>query len=296
MKAANNLEEINRLESDLKRFQNRSYVQRELLHAIVNKIMYSILLEQERALIQVGFPQFTSDVVAKLESCLNYSKQLISSNANQNVFDHEPQLERAILRQRVFVCALLSVRLNYLNNSELNRRLDVDIGDLKRMSSVESDISGDWAFGDDQRDRRNKKRQATERSNASSGYTIAPTLAGFSSVQRMPPQHAAHLPIQPQQLSYPILPAVSSTLSMKPSWTSGRPRKAESPQPYNPLFPYASGGRGQSRPVTTHQRPSTSISNNDLAPGQSSISNEIDTSTGNLNKLSSMIRNMNKNR
>lgn len=80
-------------------------VQRELLQAVINKVLYTLLLEQQRILVTLQFPRFSKTFLPRIE---NMSLFTTAPNAS-SLF--EDLTTREIVSQRKFVCALLSLRL-----------------------------------------------------------------------------------------------------------------------------------------------------------------------------------------
>lgn len=217
-------------EEELKRFEKRCYVQRELLHAIVNKTMLNLLIEQERALSYIGFPRFAEDFADKLE---NYFSSLkfqaaasvsgaVSGTGGSNTFlspstqgEIESQIENSLHSQQLLVCALLSFRikshvLESHSDSFEHSSFMSKPPDLKRMSSVESDISGDWdrdsaAAGEDSNHRRRRKRRISTPSSSheleidSSSFDSSSQIA--SSVEMAADVDSSKLPLFQQLLA-----------------------------------------------------------------------------------------------
>ena len=143
-------------------FANRCLVQRELLHAIVNKTLVSLLIEQEKVLSLLEFPKFDGKVLSLLNNCIINAQSQITSTAvskPMNTFDYSIELNQSITQQSKLVCVLLSIRLTGLPNSNTT----ILSLDLKRSSSVESDRSGDWMNedGSNTPNRRRRRRKIT---------------------------------------------------------------------------------------------------------------------------------------
>ena len=108
------------------RFLNRCNVQREVLTAVVNKTLFAILLEQQQVLTMINFPRFTIDILEKFELILGelqsnivISKTSSSSSSSQTQSQAQstvgiltPQLIQQIEEQKVYICALLSLKVN----------------------------------------------------------------------------------------------------------------------------------------------------------------------------------------
>jgi hypothetical protein len=76
------------LQADRKQFETRVDVQLELLHSIINKTLYTLLLEQQSLLTKLKFPQFTKehfDIISKkydaprVSEILSKQKRLVGS-------------------------------------------------------------------------------------------------------------------------------------------------------------------------------------------------------------------------
>jgi hypothetical protein len=92
---------------DRKRFQSRCEVQREVLHSVVNKVIYSLLMDQQRTLVAAGFPHFSSGTVERIQTVM---AALRSGEQPETKFDG-PLLEELSIQKKL-VCALLSLRVN----------------------------------------------------------------------------------------------------------------------------------------------------------------------------------------
>jgi hypothetical protein len=102
--------------------------------------MYTLLLEQQRAMLTIQFPHFSADVISKLENCVLSSRSMTSNSMLshqflQNAFDHEPQLESIITQQRKLIGVLLSLRLTHFH-SQIGGF--VDMPKLQRMICMEA--------------------------------------------------------------------------------------------------------------------------------------------------------------
>ena len=67
------------IQADRKRFRSRCAVQREVLHAVVNKTIYSLLMDQQRALVAAGFPRFSTLIVERIQNTMGALKSSPSS-------------------------------------------------------------------------------------------------------------------------------------------------------------------------------------------------------------------------
>ena len=92
-------------------------MQREVLHAAVNKTVYALLMDQQQALIAAEFPRFTPAVVERIQvaiAALKSGETPLSNGVvvgqSANIF--EPSLMEELAAQRKIVCAMLSLRVN----------------------------------------------------------------------------------------------------------------------------------------------------------------------------------------
>lgn len=88
--------------AEKQKFERKSESQRVLLHAFINKVMFEMLLEQEKVLAALHFPRFSNEFVKHLESA---SKRNTSGGINS------PEISSEISSQQRLLCALLSIRL-----------------------------------------------------------------------------------------------------------------------------------------------------------------------------------------
>jgi hypothetical protein len=105
---------------DMKKFRKHCEVQIELLDAIINKTMYSILLEQEQLLTQLHFPFFTNNFIQQLTSRLNQRKTFLQNRNFQelnNKFFFETSTNQDLLYQQKVICSLLSIRLSVVQQN-----------------------------------------------------------------------------------------------------------------------------------------------------------------------------------
>jgi hypothetical protein len=112
-------------QEEQRRLQNRCEVQRELLAAIINKTMFSMLVEQQQMLADMRFPGFSISFADSLKAVPR--QNMLASSSTTSFF--EENITKEIQKQQTLVCALLSVRL--LNVSQrgiprLNRSLSTD--------------------------------------------------------------------------------------------------------------------------------------------------------------------------
>jgi hypothetical protein len=79
-----------------------------MVHAIVNKTLYSLLLEQLRALSHIGFPRATPQLIERLESFMESRR---SGSVAQGA-EYDPALVKDVLSVKTLLCATLSLRVN----------------------------------------------------------------------------------------------------------------------------------------------------------------------------------------
>ena len=112
------------------RFQRRSALQREVLSALVNKILLALLLDQFTVLVDLKLPLFSADTLKALQVWASGSEVLRVvrgkntagwTAANQSEAEMKyraefqsmySQLEPEVVRLRSITCALLSIRLH----------------------------------------------------------------------------------------------------------------------------------------------------------------------------------------
>jgi hypothetical protein len=111
--------------TDIIKLRKRAVVQTELFIALINKTMYSLLIEQEKMLSEIAFPGFSRNFVLSMETALNQRKSVLqqgNTNALKNMPFFDANMAKEIAQQRKFVCALLSIRLNMLQDRRLKQR------------------------------------------------------------------------------------------------------------------------------------------------------------------------------
>lgn len=96
-------------------------IKKELIHSIINKTMFSILLEQERVLSEINFPHFNRNIIEKIEDFIRRKKNAITGGSNIEVL-FDPNLIQEIMLQSGLICGLLSLRLNALNSIHISRQ------------------------------------------------------------------------------------------------------------------------------------------------------------------------------
>jgi hypothetical protein len=146
-----------RQHTELMIFRNHCAVQQELLHALINKSLFALLVEQQTQLAQLGFPRFSMQIVELLKKYIETRKA--THNAAKAEFD--PALTRQVVVQRELVCALLSVRLHTIH-TERSRAAQVTKSKLARAHSIdqEADVTGgDPNYYDAEAKKRRKRRR-----------------------------------------------------------------------------------------------------------------------------------------
>lgn len=127
------------------RFRNHCAVQQELLHALVNKALFTLLLEQQIQLAAIGFPRFSSAFVEKLKLYIQGRKK--SAN-NHHKTEIDAALVQQIASQQELLCAFLSVRLNTVS-VERARAAQLARPRLSRAASVGDNDTGAGPAGGD---------------------------------------------------------------------------------------------------------------------------------------------------
>lgn len=166
--------------------KDRILVQRELLHAIVNRIFHKLLLQQQRLLYQIGFPGFSVEVIRMLDDAIN---QAVSNPSIHSPYSHVPKLLDQVAHQSVLVCSCLSLRLHSLKFDDVQSPMNASINPndmmsndvnlnalsgtpMRRMSSLESDRSGDWSQNNRRKRRRRVKMVGNDIDGVSDGYSM----------------------------------------------------------------------------------------------------------------------------
>jgi hypothetical protein len=142
--------------SELMIFRNHCAVQQELLHALINKAMFALLVEQQTQLAQLGFPRFSLQFVETLKSCVQARKN--AASAVKTEFD--AALVKQVHAQRELVCAFLSVRLQTVS-TERSRAAQLNKTKLSRAQSIdqESEAGSDLNYFDAEAKKRRKRRR-----------------------------------------------------------------------------------------------------------------------------------------
>ena len=102
-------------------------MQREVLHAVVNKTTYALLMDQQRALVAAGFPKFSSSVVERIQQAMAALKSGVAAASasastpaagGQPASNFDPALLEELAAQKRIMCALLSLRVNLAPNPQ----------------------------------------------------------------------------------------------------------------------------------------------------------------------------------
>lgn len=100
------------LQGDLTRHKEKSMVQLEVLHALVNEALLTLLREQFEALAQVNFPSATMALFERIEAATVSASSKSHGTGQGNVAElTEAALKETMTRLQLVVTALLSVRL-----------------------------------------------------------------------------------------------------------------------------------------------------------------------------------------
>ena len=156
-------------------------MQREVLHSVVNKTVYSLLMDQQRALVAAGFPRFSSSVMERIQMAMLAVRNGDAPGGTpaaggQPASNFDPTLLKDIAEQKKIMCALLSFRVNLAPNPNQraggsSRRDGSDAGQgafppLMRGSSVGSDFhsggqnsKSDYYSQDAKQQRKAKRRK-----------------------------------------------------------------------------------------------------------------------------------------
>lgn len=173
---------IAKAEAEYQQHQSHCLVQREVLHATVNRAFHKLLIQQEECLLSIGFPGFTTEIIRKIDEAL-----IVAQNSASAIspYHRVPNLVDAIARQSILVCALLSIVLIPMMENSLPFGSTLDSNDenafeavsFRRMSSVESDRSGDWNQQQEQKRRRRRRGGAKHKNRQVSAAEAHNTMA-----------------------------------------------------------------------------------------------------------------------
>ena len=118
------------------KFRNHCAVQQELLHALVNKALFTLLVEQQTQLAQIGFPRFSTAFVDKLKLYIQNRKK---SNNNLHTIEYDAAVVQQVKAQQEILCAFLSVRLNTVS-VERARAAQLARPRLSRAASMDQEF------------------------------------------------------------------------------------------------------------------------------------------------------------
>jgi hypothetical protein len=115
--------------------------------SIINKTMYSMLLEQQSILTEIGFPRFNAAFIEQLQSFVERRRVLPSTAQSGQPppveFEYSPVIVDTIANQRKMVCAFLSLRLFAVN--EERSRLQA-VANRMKAASASSRVGGSEAL------------------------------------------------------------------------------------------------------------------------------------------------------
>lgn len=170
--------------SEVMRFRNHCAVQQELLHALINKALFALLLEQQTQLARIAFPRFSMTIVEALKSYMNGRKTASMSSANSDhKLDFDSTLSSQIAAQQELVCAFLSTRLNTVS-MERSRAAQLSKQKLTRASSIDQDseLGGDLNYFDAEAKKRRKRRRIiTQHHNDSYSSSAVSSYGAYNS-------------------------------------------------------------------------------------------------------------------
>lgn len=139
------------------------------MHALINKTLFSLLIEQEKVLASLHFPRFNEVFTQTLESAAR-SHMIASSSSSSSLptsfFDN--MIAAELSQQRRLVCALLSLRLL--------APITLPGPRLQRAMSTESDAADSLGGEDGNHD--GKKLRKRRRSILPQGYGFATGSVG----------------------------------------------------------------------------------------------------------------------
>lgn len=93
--------------------------QHQLLHVLINKTLYHLLLEQQKILLQIDFPYFSTSFLRKLELTILSNKDAISTISSNNSSFFDSSIIEIIKKQRKLINVLLYLRLRLLNHIQI---------------------------------------------------------------------------------------------------------------------------------------------------------------------------------
>jgi hypothetical protein len=156
---------------EMKKFHTRCDVRREILFAVVNKTMFSLLIEQIKILSEIKFPHFTPKIVEKIEmisSCivlgndieseLKVMKRFIGSFLSLRNLGGNRSMQSSDNRNKKIVN-------NYSNNSSVKQMMKPITPSFSRGLSEDvlmSDNTIHDFLSDDAKKKRKKRRKLSE--------------------------------------------------------------------------------------------------------------------------------------
>jgi hypothetical protein len=105
---------------EMKKFRKHCEVQIELLNAVINKIMFSILMEQVKLLNDLNFPLLHSDFYMSLMSSFSLKKSNLLTRGKESLLSNaffEEKINTTLLSQQKLLCAVFSIRLTTIQES-----------------------------------------------------------------------------------------------------------------------------------------------------------------------------------
>jgi hypothetical protein len=100
---------------EMKKFRKHCEVQIELLNAVINKIMFSVLMEQVKLLSDLNFPLLHSDFYMSLMSSFSLKKSNLLTRGKESLLANaffDEKINTTLLSQQKLLCAVFSIRLN----------------------------------------------------------------------------------------------------------------------------------------------------------------------------------------
>lgn len=212
------------------RFRNHCAVQQELLHALVNKALFTLLVEQQTQLALIGFPRFSNTFVDKLKSYM----QNRLKNASKT--EYEAALVQQVTSQRELLCAFLSVRLTTVS-VERSRAAQLARPRLSRAASIDhdSEIASDPNYFDAEAKKLRKRRRIiTQHHNDSYSHSGVSSYGSYDSPRGGGGGGGASLSHDSPPGQYPY-----ADYSHPPGGSYARPRQQDS---YYPRVDDGAGG------------------------------------------------------
>jgi hypothetical protein len=113
---------------EMKRFRKHCEVQSELLQAIINKIMFSILMEQEKLLSEMNFPFFSPNFYSQLINAYSMKRSSLLQKGKEGYLKEYAasgghffgeKIHQTLLSQQKILCAVFSLRYNGIQQNRL---------------------------------------------------------------------------------------------------------------------------------------------------------------------------------